>query len=121
MIDRYTLPEMKKLWSEEEKFRTWLEIEILACEARSKLGEVSPQALKKIKEKARIDVRKILEVEEEVKHDFIAFLNVISEEIGDEAKFVHLGLTSYDIEDTALAVRMCRAVDFIKEALVLLI
>jgi adenylosuccinate lyase len=117
VIDRYTLPEMKKLWSEEEKFGTWLEIEILACEARSKLGEVPPQALKKIREKARIDVKKIQEAEEKVKHDLIAFLNVIGEEIGEEAKFVHLGLTSYDIEDTALAVRMCKAIDLIKEAL----
>ncbi len=117
VIDRYTLPEMAKLWSEEEKFRTWLEIEILACEARSELGEVPPEAVKKIKKKARIDVKRIQEVEAEVKHDLIAFLNVVGEEIGDEARFVHLGLTSYDIEDTALALRMVRAVDFIKEAL----
>ncbi len=117
MIDRYTLPEMGKLWSEEEKFRTWLEIEILACEARSKLGEVPPEALKRIREKARIDVKRIEEVEEKVRHDLIAFLKVVSEEIGDEARFLHLGLTSYDIEDTALAVRMLRAVDLIKGAL----
>ena len=113
MIDRYTLPEMGKLWSEEEKFRTWLEIEILACEARSELGEIPPEALKKIKENARIDVRRIEEIEKEVRHDLIAFLNVVGEGIGDEARFVHLGLTSYDIEDTALAVRMVKAVDLI--------
>ncbi len=117
MIDRYTLPEMKKLWSEEEKFQTWLEIEILACEARSRLGEVPAPALKKIKEKARIDVQRIQDIEEKVRHDLIAFLTALEEEIGEDAKYVHCGLTSYDIEDTALSVRMCRAVDFITEAL----
>ncbi|MBA7493760.1 Adenylosuccinate lyase [subsurface metagenome] len=117
MIDRYTLAEMGKLWSEEEKFGIWLEIEILACEVRSKHGEIPPEALKRIKEKARIDLKRIQEVEEEVRHDLIAFLNVVSEGVGDEARFIHLGLTSYDIEDTALAVRMCRALDLIEEAL----
>ena len=117
MIDRYTLPEMEKLWSEKTKFETWLEIEILACEAYSKLGDVPPEAVEKIRKKARINVKRIEEIEEGVKHDLIAFLQAVGEEVGEEAKYIHSGLTSYDIEDTALAVRMCRAADLITESL----
>ena len=117
MIDRYTLPEMEKLWSEKTKFETWLEIEILACEACSKLGDVSPEAVEKIRKKARINVKRIEEIEEGVKHDLIAFLQAVGEEVGEEAKYIHSGLTSYDVEDTALAVRMCRAADLITESL----
>jgi len=117
VIGRYTLPEMGKLWSEEKKFGTWLDIEILACEARSEAGEVPPEALDRIKEKACIDVKRIEEVEKEVRHDLIAFLNVVGEKVGEDARFLHLGLTSYDIEDTALAVRMSKAVDLIKREL----
>ena len=117
MIGRYTLPEMKKLWSEKTKFETWLEIEILACEAYSMLGEVPPEAVEKIRKKARINVKRIEEIEEGVRHDLIAFLQAVGEEVGEEAKYIHSGLTSYDIEDTALAVRMCRAADLIMESL----
>ncbi len=117
MIDRYTLPEMKKLWAEKTKFETWLEIEILACEAYSKLGDVPPEAVEKIRKKARINVKRIEEIEEGVKHDLIAFLQAVGEEVGEEAKYIHSGLTSYDIEDTALAVRMRRAADLITESL----
>ena len=116
MIDRYTLPEIGKIWSEEEKFRIWLDIEILACEARSELGEIPSEAVEKIKAKARIDIKRILEIEEEVRHDMIAFIQAVGEKVGEEAKYIHFGLTSYDIEDTALSVRMCRSVDLIAGA-----
>ena len=109
MIPRYTLPEMGKIWEEEEKFKIWLEIEILACEAWAKLGKIPPENLKEIKTRARFDIEKIKEIEKEVRHDVIAFLINLSENIGPSSRYIHLGLTSSDILDTALAVQIKRA------------
>lgn len=113
MLDRYTPPEMAELWSEENKFKTWLEVELLACEARARQGEIPGEVVSRIREKAGIDVRRIEEIEKKTRHDMIAFLEAVSETVGEEAKYIHFGLTSYDIEDTALSYRMVQAADLI--------
>jgi len=109
MIDRYTLPEMKLIWSEENKFRKWLDVEIFACEALSELGQVPQAALAEIKEKANFNVQRILEIEAVTNHDMIAFTTNIAEYVGDAAKYIHLGLTSSDVLDTALSALMKEA------------
>lgn len=106
MIRRYTLPEMGKIWEDEFKFATWLKIEILACEARNEMGEISEQDLKSIKEKASFDVKKILEIEETTKHDVIAFLTNVAEYVGPSSRHIHYGMTSSDILDTTLSYQM---------------
>ncbi len=97
---------MGAIWSDENKFSVWLEIEILACEAQADLGIIPKDAVSVIREKAAFDVDRILEIEEEVKHDVIAFLTNVSEHVGAESRFIHLGMTSSDVLDTALAVQM---------------
>lgn len=106
MIERYTRPEMGGIWAEENKYRLWLEIEILACEAQAKLGNVPEEAVDVIRSRAKFDVKRILEIEQEVNHDVIAFLTNVGEYVGPEARFIHLGMTSSDILDTAIAVQM---------------
>ncbi|MDL1955856.1 MAG: adenylosuccinate lyase [Candidatus Desulfofervidus auxilii] len=115
MIPRYTLPEMGKIWTLENKFKKWLEIEILVCEAWAKKGVIPQEALKKIKEKAKFSVKRILEIEETVKHDVIAFITNLEEEIGKEGHYLHLGLTSSDILDTTNAVLLKEATELILE------
>lgn len=124
MIERYTLPEMKAIWSEENKFRKWLDVEIYACEALSELGQVPPEALAEIKEKANFNVQRIAEIEAVTNHDVIAFTTNVAEYVGEAAKYIHLGLTSSDVLDTAMAVLMKEAgqqllgrLDKLKEAL----
>lgn len=109
VIERYTLPEMKAIWSPENKFKVWLDVEISACEAMVQLGLVPPEALLEIKEKANFDIKRIDEIEAVVNHDVIAFLTCVGEYIGEASKYLHLGLTSYDIVDTALSVLMKKA------------
>jgi adenylosuccinate lyase len=109
MIERYTLPEMKQIWSEENKFRKWLEVEIYACEALAELGQVPPEALAQIKEKADFDVRRIAEIEAVTNHDLIAFTTNVGEYVGEAARYIHLGLTSSDVLDTALSALMKEA------------
>jgi adenylosuccinate lyase len=109
VIERYTRPEMGALWSEETKFRTWLEVEILACEAWSQLGKIPPEAVEEIRQKARFDVRRIQEIEETVKHDVIAFLTNVAEYVGPASRYIHYGMTSSDLLDTSLAVLLRRA------------
>jgi adenylosuccinate lyase len=87
MIERYTLPEMGKIWNDENKFRIWLEIETLACEAQAELGIVPKEAVKLIREKGNFNVARILEIEYEVKHDVIAFLTNVGEYVGPESRF----------------------------------
>ncbi len=106
MIERYTLPKMKEIWSEENKFRKWLEVELAVCEAWRALGKIGGDALRKIKRKANFSIKRIGEIEKEVGHDLIAFLTSVAEYVGKESRFIHLGLTSYDVEDTALALRL---------------
>lgn len=117
MIARYTLPRMRKIWSEENKFQKMKEVEILACEAMAKYGLIPRKAYSKIKRRAKFSVERIKEIEKETNHDVVAFLANLSENIGEDAKYVHMGLTSSDILDTALSVMMCEAADIIIEDL----
>ncbi|MBO8169132.1 MAG: adenylosuccinate lyase [Thermoanaerobacteraceae bacterium] len=117
MIERYTLPEMKKIWSEENKFRKWLLIEIYACEAWAKLGKIPEQALKEIQEKADFDIDRIKEIERVTRHDVLAFTTAVAEKVGDASKYIHMGMTSSDVLDTALAVLMKEAAEKILEKL----
>lgn len=117
MIERYTLKEMAALWSPQNKFATWLEVEVAACEAHHKLGNIPADALAVIKKKANFDVARIDEIEKEVRHDVIAFTTSVAEFIGPESRYVHMGLTSSDVVDTALCALMKRAGELILEKL----
>ncbi|MFC1853878.1 adenylosuccinate lyase [candidate division CSSED10-310 bacterium] len=105
MIERYTLPEIQAVWSDEKKLHHWLNIEVAACEAMVEKGLVPAECLTPIKEKAAIDIDRMLEIEAVVHHDVIAFLTMLSEKIGAPARFLHLGLTSSDILDTTLGLQ----------------
>ena len=104
---------MGKIWEEENKYRIWLEIELLACEAQVALGVVPKEAAATIRKKASFNVPRILEIEEEVKHDVIAFLTNVGEHVGSESRFIHLGMTSSDVLDTALAVQMKQSAELL--------
>lgn len=109
MISRYTRPEMGAIWSDESKFQTWLDVEIAVCEAQAELGLIPKEVVPDIVAKAKFDVSRILEIEEEVKHDVIAFLTNVAENVGENSRYVHLGMTSSDVIDTALALQLRRA------------
>ncbi|CAH1223785.1 MULTISPECIES: adenylosuccinate lyase [Paenibacillus] len=102
MIERYTRPEMARIWTEENKFNAWLEVEILSCEAWSELGVIPKEDVKVLREKASFNIDRIYEIEQETRHDVIAFTRAVSETLGPERKWVHYGLTSTDVVDTAL-------------------
>lgn len=106
MIPRYTRPEMSKIWSDEERFRIWLKIEILALEKMVEEGLASKESLEKVKATAKFDTARVLEIEEKVKHDVIAFLTNVTESVGPAARFLHRGMTSSDVLDTALALQL---------------
>ena len=118
MIPRYTLPEMAAIWEPENKFKIWLKIEVLACEALAKKGEIPKPALKDIQTKSRFDVDRIDEIEREVKHDVIAFLTCVAENVGNSARYMHMGMTSSDVLDTALAVQLKQSANLILKELV---
>ncbi len=103
MIARYMLPEMSKLWSEENKYRRWLDVELLACEAYVLLGKIPRSALARIRKKANFDPRRIEKIEQKTRHDLLAFLADVGEHVGQDSKYIHMGLTSYDVVDTALS------------------
>lgn len=109
MIERYSRKEVADIWSDENKFRIWLEIEILASEAQNKLGIVPSKSLEIIKKRARFDTKRVLKIEETVKHDVIAFLTNVAEYVGLESRFIHMGMTSSDVLDTALSVQLKQA------------
>jgi len=113
MIERYTREEMGRLWSEQEKFRSWLEVELAACEVLSRRGLVPAADLATIRARAGFDLERIAEIEARVGHDVIAFLENLAEHIGPAARHVHYGLTSSDVVDTALALRTVRALDLL--------
>ena len=113
MLERYTYPEMGKIWTLENKFKMWLKVEIAVCEAWKELKVIPEKALKKIKEKASFSLKRIEEIEKEVNHDLIAFLKAVGENLGEEAKYLHFGITSYDIEDTALALLLRESAEII--------
>ena len=113
MISRYTRPEMGKIWTDQRKFETWLEIELLVCEALSQVGEIPSEALKEIQKKATFDTRRVDEIEKVTKHDVLAFLTDVGESIGPLSRYLHYGLTSSDILDTSLALLLKEASDLI--------
>ena len=109
MISRYTRPEMGRIWSEENNFQKWLDVEILAAEGLARMGKVPKVAIARIRRKARLDVKRIRSIEAEVKHETIAFLSAVAETVGDDARYLHLGMTSSDVMDTALAIQFKEA------------
>ena len=113
MIDRYTHPEMGNIWTLENEFRTMLKVEILACEAMNKLGIVPDDALKDIQNKADFRLERIKEIEAVTNHDVIAFLTNVAEYVGDASKYIHKGLTSSDVKDTALCYMTVQSADLI--------
>ncbi len=115
MIERYTHPEMKRIWSLENKFKKWLEVEIYALEALTELGLVPKEDVQKIRENATFDVERIKEIEAETRHDVIAFVNCVAESLGPEKRYLHYGLTSSDVVDTAMSALMKEAVELIME------
>ena len=117
MIPRYTRPEMAQVWSDENRFKQMLEVEILAAEAMSSMGLVPKAAVKAVRKKAKINIARINEIELTVKHDVIAFLTQVVETVGPQARFLHLGMTSSDVLDTALSVQMAQACDIISTGL----
>ncbi|MBM3166852.1 MAG: adenylosuccinate lyase [Chloroflexi bacterium] len=120
MIERYSRPEMKRVWSEESKFDKWLHVEIAACEAWAELGIVPKEAIPKIR-KAKLDFGRMAEILKVTHHDVTAFLQAVSESLGDESRFIHLGLTSSDIMDTALSLQLREASELLAHDIVQLI
>ncbi|MEQ6356579.1 adenylosuccinate lyase [Lysinibacillus sp. M3] len=115
MIERYTRPEMGAIWTEQNKYQAWLEVEILACEAWAELGDIPKEDVAKIRENASFDVDRILEIEKETRHDVVAFTRAVSETLGEERKWVHYGLTSTDVVDTALSFLIKQANDILRK------
>lgn len=113
MIERYSRPEMAAIWTPENRYRKWLDIEVFACEAHAELGNIPRDAVERIKAKASFDVPRIDEIEKTVKHDVIAFLTSVADYIGDDSRFVHLGMTSSDVLDTSFAMLLAEASDLI--------
>lgn len=117
MIDRYTRPEMGAIWTDENRYNAWLEVEILADEAWAELGDIPKEDVQKIRENASFDVARILEIEAETRHDVVAFTRAVSETLGEERKWVHYGLTSTDVVDTAYGYLLKQANDILREDL----
>ncbi len=115
MIERYTRPEMGAIWTDENKYNNWLEVEILAAEAWAELGDIPKEDVAKIREHASFDINRILEIEKETRHDVVAFTRAVSETLGDERKWVHYGLTSTDVVDTALSYQLKQANAILRE------
>jgi len=114
MIERYSRPQMKRVWSDENKFNKWLEVEIAACEAWSEIGMIPREAILKIK-LARCNIKRMEKILEETHHDMTAFLSSVAENLGEESRFIHLGLTSSDVMDTALSLQMVEAAGILAE------
>jgi adenylosuccinate lyase len=106
MIERYSRKELKEIWSDENKYKIWLDIELAAAEAMEKLKIIPKGVAKKVKSKAKINVARILKIEESVQHDVIAFLTSITEKVGKEARFLHKGMTSSDVLDTCFNLQL---------------
>lgn len=117
MIPRYTLPEMGAIWSEENKFRKWLEVELAVCEVLAERGRIPEEALERLRARARVDVARIQEIERTTRHDVIAFLEALAEAVGPDARFLHWGLTSSDVVDTATALLLRDSADVLLQRL----
>ena len=115
MIPRYTRPQMARVWSDENKYDSWLRVEIAVCEAWAERRVIPTEAIEKIR-RARYDPERTAQYELEMHHDFNAFLRSVADSLGEESRFVHLGLTSYDVEDTALALRLIEATELLEES-----
>ena len=113
MIERYARPAMRDLWTTENKYRQWLRVEILVCEALALLGQIPPDAAERIRANARFRPERIAELEADLRHDVLAFLTDVGESLGDDARYLHLGLTSSDIVDTAQAVLLAQATEML--------
>ena len=113
MIERYTRPAMGRIWGEEAKYTAWLRVELAVCEAYARRGRIPADALARIRQKSRVDVRRILEIQDRVKHEMIALLTSLEEQLGTDSRFVHIGLTANDVWDTALAVQLRDAADLL--------
>ncbi len=118
MIERYTRPEMGAIWTEENKFKAWLEVEILACEAWSEFGVIPKEDVERLRESASFDIDRIQEIEAETRHDVVAFTRAVSETLGEEKKWVHYGLTSTDVVDTAQSFLIKQANEMLRKGLV---
>lgn len=121
MIERYTLPEMGSIWTDQNRYQKWLDVEIAVCEAWNRLGEIPSTPLKRIKAKAGFSVERIDEIERVVKHDVIAFLTSVAEHVGKDSRFIHLGLTSYDVVDTAFSMLIKEGLEKIQKDLRILL
>ena len=117
MIERYTLPEMAAVWSDEARYGHWLAVELAACEANCQLGQIPPEAMEDIRARAGFQVERILRIEAQVHHDVIAFLTNVNEQVGSAGRYIHMGMTSSDVLDTALALQMKAAVALLRQEL----
>lgn len=117
MIERYTNPEMGKIWTLQHEFEVMLEVEITACEAMAELGQIPVEAAKNIREKAQFNLERVKEIEKVTNHDIIAFLTNVAEYVGEDSKYIHKGLTSSDVKDTALGIMMKKSAELILEDL----
>jgi len=117
MIERYTRPEMGRIWEEENKFQKWLDVELAVCEVYSEVDKIPKSSFQTIKERAKFEVKRILEIEKETNHDVIAFLTNVAENVGPDSRFIHYGMTSSDVLDTALALQILEAGKVLKDDL----
>jgi len=113
VIERYTRPGMGRIWGEEAKYTAWLRVELAVCEAYARRGRIPADALARIRQKSRVDIRRILEIQDRVKHEMIALLTSLEEQLGTDSRFVHIGLTANDVWDSALAVQLRDAADLL--------
>ncbi len=113
MIERYTRPVMGRIWSEDNKFAKWLEVELLACEALAEHGQIPRTAADQLRRRATLNLARMREIEAEVKHDVVAFVSSVAEPLGEPGRYLHLGLTSSDVIDTGFAVQLCEAADIL--------
>src|SRR5437762_1083920 len=113
MIERYTRPGLGAIWSEAAKYRAWLRVELAVCEAYAKRGRIPADALERIRRNARVDIGRILAVQQRVKHEMISLLTSLEEQLGDDARYVHIGLTTNDVWDTATALQLRDAADLL--------
>ena len=117
MLERYSRPEMSSIWTDQNRYQAWLEVEILADEAWAELGEIPQEDVAKIRKRATFSIDRILEIEESTRHDVVAFTRAVSESLGEERKWVHYGLTSTDVVDTAYGYLLKQANDVLRKDL----
>jgi len=113
VIPRYTRPELEKIWTDDHRYALWTRIEVAVCRALAARGDIPREALAAIESRARVDAARVAEIEAEVHHDVNAYLDALAEQVGPASRYVHLGLTSSDVTDTALALQLCEATDLI--------